>query len=112
MAGRRRRRRQAEGGDRARDAAAARTGRAHAAGRQVVRACPHNRGWARANGAATCVSCGVVRFTEYRAVRPPGLAEAVIRPRRDADRAAASWVMERTRRRQPATYDKWLVSLV
>ncbi|MFI1796723.1 DUF6255 family natural product biosynthesis protein [Streptomyces sp. NPDC020379] len=118
MAGGRRRRRPVEGGDRARDTAAARPGRAHAAGREGVRVCAHRDGWVRANGEAQCRSCGVRRFADYRAVRPPGLAEAVTRPRREArnaDRAAALWLMRRTRwtrRRQPAPYDKWLVSPV
>lgn len=77
--------------------------------------CSHSNGWAQGNGAYQCRSCGVRRFTDYRAVRPPGLAEAVTRPRGEArktDRAAALWLMQRTRRRQPITYDKWLVSPV
>lgn len=43
----------------------------------------------------------MVRFTEYGALRPPGLAEAVTPSRGRAgstDRAAALWVMLRTRR--------------
>ncbi|MEV6672241.1 DUF6255 family natural product biosynthesis protein [Streptomyces sp. NPDC051162] len=78
-------------------------------------ACPHNGGWVHANGLVQCRSCGVRRFADYRAVRPPGLAEAVTSPRPEAanaDRAAAQWLMRRTRRRQPPAYDKWLISPV
>ncbi|MGA5133182.1 DUF6255 family natural product biosynthesis protein [Streptomyces olivoreticuli] len=62
--------------------------------------CAHRAGWVRGKGEARCGSCGVVRFTEYGALRPPGLAEAV-KPSQggSVDRAAALWVMRRTRRR-------------
>ncbi len=65
----------------------------------AVATCAHRAGWVRGKGEARCGSCGVVRFTEYGALRPPGLAEAVTPPRGGADRAAALWVMRRTRRR-------------
>ncbi|MEU5428267.1 DUF6255 family natural product biosynthesis protein [Streptomyces olivoreticuli] len=68
----------------------------------ATRTCTHRNGWTHTGGEATCASCGVRRFTDYRAVRPPGLAQAVTQPRKVAavtDRAAAEWVMRRTRRR-------------
>ncbi|MGW2367442.1 DUF6255 family natural product biosynthesis protein [Streptomyces sp. NPDC001667] len=64
--------------------------------------CTHRDSWTHAGGEARCESCGVRRFTEYRAVRPPGIAQALTPPRRTAataDRAAAEWLMRRTRRR-------------
>ncbi|WP_374223828.1 DUF6255 family natural product biosynthesis protein [Streptomyces sp. ISL-11] len=55
--------------------------------------CHHQRGWTHAlGGASRCDECGVRRFTEYGAVRPPGLPQAMTprpRDRRAADRAAA-----------------------
>ncbi|MEU1312831.1 DUF6255 family natural product biosynthesis protein [Streptomyces cinnamoneus] len=54
--------------------------------------CPHAAGWTRTAGEARCDRCGVRRFTEYGAVRPPGLPQAVVpavRERYAADRAAA-----------------------
>ncbi|WP_367620960.1 DUF6255 family natural product biosynthesis protein [Streptomyces olivoreticuli] len=68
----------------------------------ATRTCTHSNGWTQTGGEATCASCGVRRFMDYRAVRPPGLAQAVTAPRRATavtDRAAAEWVMMRTRRR-------------
>ncbi|MEU5419330.1 DUF6255 family natural product biosynthesis protein [Streptomyces sp. NPDC020667] len=65
-------------------------------------ACTHRDSWTHTGGEARCESCGVRRFTEYRAVRPPGIAQALTPPRRTAataDRAAAEWLMRRTRRR-------------
>ncbi|WP_443057884.1 DUF6255 family natural product biosynthesis protein [Streptomyces sp. KLMMK] len=38
------------------------------------RICTHRGGWAaRTRGEARCRDCGTVRFTEYAALRPPGL---------------------------------------
>ncbi|MEU1671843.1 DUF6255 family natural product biosynthesis protein [Streptomyces roseifaciens] len=40
-------------------------------------ACTHRGGWsARTRGEARCRDCGTVRFTEYAALRPPGLPQA------------------------------------
>ncbi|WP_420823992.1 DUF6255 family natural product biosynthesis protein [Streptomyces roseifaciens] len=54
--------------------------------------CTHRGGWsARTRGEARCRDCGTVRFTEYAALRPPGLPHAATPPRRSAvaaDRAA------------------------
>ncbi|WP_373303655.1 DUF6255 family natural product biosynthesis protein [Streptomyces cinnamoneus] len=61
--------------------------------------CPHAAGWTRAEGEARCERCGVRRFTEYGAVRPPGLPQAVVPAARDryaADRAAARNVAHRS----------------
>ncbi|WP_372471988.1 DUF6255 family natural product biosynthesis protein [Streptomyces albireticuli] len=70
----------------------------------VVRAaCTHPVGWTHTRGEARCRACGVVRFTDYGAVRPPGLPEAVTPApagARCADRAAASWISEAARRRR------------
>ncbi|MGK5732807.1 DUF6255 family natural product biosynthesis protein [Streptomyces sp. URMC 124] len=39
--------------------------------------CTHRGGWAaRTRGEARCRYCGTVRFTEYAALRPPGLPHA------------------------------------
>ncbi|CAM5533098.1 DUF6255 family natural product biosynthesis protein [Streptomyces abikoensis] len=65
--------------------------------------CNHSEGWNHpAPGEARCRRCGVTRFTEYGAVRPPGLPyvrtpepEAA----RRADRAAATWIANLPRRR-------------
>ncbi|MEU2870027.1 DUF6255 family natural product biosynthesis protein [Streptomyces olivoreticuli] len=69
----------------------------------ATRTCTHRNGWTHTGGEATCGSCGVRRFTDYRAVRPPGLAQAVTAPRKATaitDCAAAEWVMLRTRRKR------------
>ncbi|MEV6670747.1 DUF6255 family natural product biosynthesis protein [Streptomyces sp. NPDC051162] len=65
-------------------------------------ACAHRDSWTHTGGEAQCGRCGVRRFTEYRAVRPPGIAQALTSPRTTAalaDRAAAEWLMRRTRRK-------------
>ncbi|MEU2873876.1 DUF6255 family natural product biosynthesis protein [Streptomyces olivoreticuli] len=67
-------------------------------------ACPHRTGWARTRGEARCEGCVVVRFTDYGALRPPGLPQAVTGSRGSAhraDRAAAQWVARSTRRPKP-----------
>lgn len=67
-------------------------------------ACLHRTGWARTRGAARCEGCGVVRFTDYGTLRPPGLPQAVTVSRgsaHHADRAAAHWVARNTRRPKP-----------
>ncbi|MEU1816635.1 DUF6255 family natural product biosynthesis protein [Streptomyces roseifaciens] len=49
----------------------------------VRRICTHRGGWAaRTRGEARCRDCGTVRFTEYAALRPPGLPQAPAPPRR------------------------------
>ncbi|WP_221505299.1 DUF6255 family natural product biosynthesis protein [Streptomyces eurocidicus] len=66
-----------------------------------TRACPHLAGWAQDGGEARCRACGVVRFTDYGALRPPGLPQAVTPAAgrsRCTDRAAASWISEAARR--------------
>ncbi|WP_420823994.1 DUF6255 family natural product biosynthesis protein [Streptomyces roseifaciens] len=46
------------------------------------RTCTHRGGWsARTRGEARCRDCGTVRFTEYAALRPPGLPHPVARVR-------------------------------
>ncbi|MFI9305079.1 DUF6255 family natural product biosynthesis protein [Streptomyces triculaminicus] len=39
--------------------------------------CRHQAGWTHADGMSTCRRCGVRRFAEYGALRPPGLPQAV-----------------------------------
>ncbi|MEV4501424.1 DUF6255 family natural product biosynthesis protein [Streptomyces klenkii] len=40
----------------------------------AVLRCTHRGGWAaRTRGEARCRDCGTVRFTDYGALRPPGL---------------------------------------
>ncbi|WP_238492420.1 DUF6255 family natural product biosynthesis protein [Streptomyces sp. UNOB3_S3] len=54
-------------------------------------------GAARCGVGRRCRTCGVRRFTDYGALRPPGLPQAVVpapRDRRAADRAAARRVAE------------------
>ncbi|WP_374230785.1 DUF6255 family natural product biosynthesis protein [Streptomyces sp. UNOC14_S4] len=66
-------------------------------------ACTHPIGWARTGGAVQCRTCGTHRFTDYAALRPPGLPEWIRpgpRDRRAADRAAASFIA--LRRARPA----------
>ncbi|MFE5871747.1 DUF6255 family natural product biosynthesis protein [Streptomyces roseifaciens] len=48
----------------------------------VRRICTHRGGWsARTRGEARCRDCGTVRFTEYAALRPPGLPHPPAPPR-------------------------------
>ncbi|WP_374206181.1 DUF6255 family natural product biosynthesis protein [Streptomyces roseoverticillatus] len=65
--------------------------------------CAHRGGWsARTRGEARCRDCGIIRFTEYGALRPPGLPHAATPPRRTAitaDRAAAQQMSRIARRR-------------
>ncbi|WP_424889841.1 DUF6255 family natural product biosynthesis protein [Streptomyces sp. XH2] len=78
----------------------------------MLRTCTHRGGWsARTRGEVRCRDCGTVRFTDYGALRPPGLPCALTPPRRTAiaaDRAAAQQMSRVTRRtawpwwRQPA----------
>ncbi|MFF4220689.1 DUF6255 family natural product biosynthesis protein [Streptomyces nondiastaticus] len=64
--------------------------------------CAHRGGWsARTRGEARCRDCGTVRFTDYGALRPPGLPDALTPKRRDArkaDSAAAAWMANLPRR--------------
>ncbi|MBF6044293.1 hypothetical protein GO001_03535 [Streptomyces sp. NRRL B-1677] len=68
----------------------------------TVLRCTHRGGWAaRTRGEARCRDCGTVRFTDYGALRPPGLPDAATPPRRTAlaaDRAAAQQMARITRR--------------
>ncbi|WP_425315865.1 DUF6255 family natural product biosynthesis protein [Streptomyces olivoreticuli] len=67
-------------------------------------ACLHRMGWAPARGAVRCEGCGVVRFTDYGALRPPGLPQAVTVSRGSAlraDRTAAHWVARNAPRPKP-----------
>ncbi|WP_367621008.1 DUF6255 family natural product biosynthesis protein [Streptomyces olivoreticuli] len=69
-----------------------------------MNACLHCTGWTRTRGAARCEGCGVVRFTDYGALRPSGLPQALTVSRgsaRRADRAAARWVARNARRPKP-----------
>ncbi|MEU4213393.1 DUF6255 family natural product biosynthesis protein [Streptomyces sp. NPDC026206] len=73
---------------------------AYAAGR-LVDNCPHRSGWTHSGGESRCAQCGTRRFSDYGALRPPGLASAVTpsdRVRRAADRRAARNVAEAVRR--------------
>ena len=59
--------------------------------------CQHRAGWTRVGGMLRCEACGTRRFTDYAAMRPPGLPHAVARSgpaRRAADRNAARAVWE------------------
>ncbi|MEU8549574.1 DUF6255 family natural product biosynthesis protein [Streptomyces roseoverticillatus] len=65
--------------------------------------CNRSEGWNHpAPGEARCRSCGVTRFADYGAVRPPGLAHALT-PKpgdaRKADRSAATWIANVPRKR-------------
>ncbi|WP_370420831.1 DUF6255 family natural product biosynthesis protein [Streptomyces sp. QH1-20] len=66
----------------------------------LSRECGHGAGWRHTGGEARCGACGVVRFTEYGALRPPGLPQVVtpVGSARRADRSAAR-VVSRTVRR-------------
>ncbi|MEU1375750.1 DUF6255 family natural product biosynthesis protein [Streptomyces triculaminicus] len=60
--------------------------------------CAHRAGWTRVGGEARCDRCGTRRFTDYGALRPPGMPVAVTpspESGRAADRAAARWVAAR-----------------
>ncbi|WP_420895081.1 DUF6255 family natural product biosynthesis protein [Streptomyces mobaraensis] len=46
--------------------------RTHTTTGRLVRHCKHAAGWDSRGGADRCRACGTRRFTEYRAVRPPG----------------------------------------
>ncbi|MEV6672619.1 DUF6255 family natural product biosynthesis protein [Streptomyces sp. NPDC051162] len=66
-----------------------------------MNACPHRAKWTQARGAARCEGCGVVRFTDYAALRPPGLPYAVTASQehtRRVDLAVAARVAWNTRR--------------
>ncbi|WP_443057874.1 DUF6255 family natural product biosynthesis protein [Streptomyces sp. KLMMK] len=69
---------------------------------RVRRICTHRGGWAaRTRGEARCSDCGTVRFTEYAALRPPGLPHATTSPRRTgfaAGRVDVQWIPLVTRR--------------
>ncbi|GAA0489479.1 DUF6255 family natural product biosynthesis protein [Streptomyces sp. NPDC046215] len=58
-----------------------------------VRHCTHRSGWTRTGrGEHRCDACGVRRFSDYGALRAPGLPHAVTPSgpaRREADRRAA-----------------------
>ncbi|MEU5191885.1 DUF6255 family natural product biosynthesis protein [Streptomyces klenkii] len=64
--------------------------------------CSHAEGWAYpAPGEQRCRTCGTVRFTDYGALRPPGLPHALTPKPRDADkadRAAATHIANAPRR--------------
>ncbi|MFH8789906.1 DUF6255 family natural product biosynthesis protein [Streptomyces roseoverticillatus] len=69
----------------------------------TARMCTHRAGWTtRTRGEVHCRGCGTVRFTDYGALRPPGLPHAVAPKPRDArraDRAAATWIVNLPRKR-------------
>ncbi|MEV4924444.1 DUF6255 family natural product biosynthesis protein [Streptomyces roseoverticillatus] len=73
--------------------------------------CAHRGGWsARTRGEARCRDCGTVRFTDYGALRPPGLPHVATPPRRTAvaaDRAAAQQMS-----RIPRRTGRWWLSSV
>ncbi|MFI2072544.1 DUF6255 family natural product biosynthesis protein [Streptomyces triculaminicus] len=58
--------------------------------------CPHQAGWTQGEeGVWSCARCGTRRFTDYGALRPPGLPEAKTpspAARRVADRRAAGYI--------------------
>ncbi|WP_425507736.1 DUF6255 family natural product biosynthesis protein [Streptomyces olivoverticillatus] len=63
--------------------------------------CAHRSGWTHATGESHCNCCGTRRFTQYGALRPPGLPQAVATADRDpraADRSAALNVALASRR--------------
>ncbi|MFF7688286.1 DUF6255 family natural product biosynthesis protein [Streptomyces syringium] len=66
----------------------------------LARECGHRSGWTCVGGEARCGACGVVRFTEYGALRPPGLPQVVtpVGDARRADRRAARTVSRTARR--------------
>ncbi|WP_221462457.1 DUF6255 family natural product biosynthesis protein [Streptomyces olivoverticillatus] len=41
------------------------------------RRCPHTAGWLEDGGVSQCRACGVLRFADYGAVRPPRAAAAL-----------------------------------
>ncbi|MEV5377882.1 DUF6255 family natural product biosynthesis protein [Streptomyces nondiastaticus] len=87
---------------RPRRTAAALAGAHGGRGARVRIRCSHSEGWTYpVPGEQRCRSCGTVRFTDYGAVRPPGLPHALTpKPRdaRKADRAAAAWIANAPRR--------------
>ncbi len=59
---------------------------------RLIDNCPHTSGWDSADGEDRCRACGTRRFTDYGALRPPGLPVALTPKPRDkaqADRTAA-----------------------
>ncbi|MCA6092457.1 hypothetical protein LE181_09830 [Streptomyces sp. SCA3-4] len=67
------------------------TGTAFATGR-LVSHCLHGSGWTHTAGESRCDACGTRRFSQYGALRPPGLPHAVRPTPREphaADRSAA-----------------------
>ncbi|MFI1257168.1 DUF6255 family natural product biosynthesis protein [Streptomyces netropsis] len=66
----------------------------------LTRECGHRSGWTRTGGEARCEACGVVRFTEYGALRPPGLPQVItpVEGALRADRRAARMVSRTARR--------------
>ncbi|GHF47522.1 hypothetical protein GCM10010218_31140 [Streptomyces mashuensis] len=54
--------------------ARARSATAHTVGR-LMRHCEHQAGWTHAAGRSHCRRCGVLRFTDYGALRPPRLPQ-------------------------------------
>ncbi|WP_221462472.1 DUF6255 family natural product biosynthesis protein [Streptomyces olivoverticillatus] len=52
------------------------TATAYAAGR-LVGNCSHRGGWTHDAGELRCDGCGTRRFTDYGALRPPGLPSTV-----------------------------------
>ncbi|GHC59014.1 DUF6255 family natural product biosynthesis protein [Streptomyces cinnamoneus] len=77
-------------------------GTAFATGR-LVGHCAHGSGWTHTAGESRCNACGTRRFTQYGALRPPGLPRAIGATARDphaADRTAARNLARFARRRQ------------
>ncbi|MBT2384901.1 DUF6255 family natural product biosynthesis protein [Streptomyces sp. ISL-11] len=62
--------------------------------------CRHQAGWSHGRGESRCQGCGVVRFTDYGAVRPTELPQTVVpgERARHADRAAAQWLAQAAQR--------------
>ncbi|MEU1372419.1 DUF6255 family natural product biosynthesis protein [Streptomyces triculaminicus] len=59
---------------------------------RLVDNCPHTSGWDATHGEERCRSCGTRRFTQYGALRPPGLPVTLAPSPRDkgqADRSAS-----------------------
>ncbi|MEU5418952.1 DUF6255 family natural product biosynthesis protein [Streptomyces sp. NPDC020667] len=64
----------------------------------MVRNCAHR--WTRNGSASSCDTCDTRRFTDYAALRPPGLPQWITpkpRHRHEADRAAAKRIAWPTR---------------
>ncbi|WP_416385359.1 DUF6255 family natural product biosynthesis protein [Streptomyces sp. NRRL B-1677] len=70
--------------------------------------CSHAESWTYpVPGEQRCRTCGTVRFTDYGALRPPGLPQALTPKPRDAgkaDRAAATRIAKAPRR----GWDPWV----